>query len=258
MLRTRSGTAVRMDDVTVNQLQALENLESLLFSANTTANKDGTMFANLNESSTLTLISTMKHAVMNSTVRRLVLLLVNSLKENTPQETRTQLIEALLRMPINHKLSDTQQDSVSTLPEKRVEHVSEKLNGKSTLVTVTPPNILLETSPISTITQPDFQDKHLSITQLSATNLQSQGGKNSQTATSEAPQVRTAARSKGRRLVRVKITTERPLVMPKMTSSSEKHSQPKDFTKEDDSLPQSDTRAVELLQSLYSLASRWG
>ena len=258
MLTTRSGTDVRMDDVTANQLQALEDLQSMLFSANTTATKDGTMFANLNESSTLTLISTMKQAVMNSTVRRLVLLLVNSLKENTPQETRAQLIEALLRMPINHKLSDTQQGSVSTLLEKRVEHVSEKLNGKSTLVTVTPPSILLETSPISTITQPDFQDKHLSITQVSATNLQTRGGKNSQTATSEAPQVRAAARSKGRRIVRVKITTERTLVMPRMTSSSEKHSQPKDFTKEGDSLPQSDTRAVELLQSLYSLASRWG
>jgi hypothetical protein len=258
MLRTRSGTDVRMDDVIANQLQALEDLQSMLFSANTTATKDGTMFANLNESSTLTLISTMKQAVMNSTVRRLVLLLVNSLKENTPQETRTQLIEALLRMPVNHKPSDSQQDSVSTLLEKRVEHVSEKLNGKSTLVTVTPPNIVLETSPISTITQPDFQDKHLSITQVSATNLQSQRGKNSQTATSEAPQVRTVARSKGRRLVRVKITTERPLVIPKMTSSSEKHSQPKDITKESDSLPPSDTRAVELLQSLYSLASRWG
>ena len=257
-LRTRSGTDVRMDDVTANQLQVLEDLQSMLFSANTTATKDGTMFGNLNESSTLTLISTMKQAVMNSTVRRLVLLLVNSLKENTPQETRTQLIEALLRMPVNHKPSDAQQDSISTLLEKRVEHVSEKLNGKSTLVNVTPPSILLETSPTSTITQPDFQDKHLSITQVSATNLQSRGGKNSQTATSEAPQVRTAARSKGRRLVRVKITTERPLVTPRMTSSSEKHSQPTDFTKEGDSLPQSDTRAVELLQSLYSLASRWG
>jgi len=257
MHRTRSGTDVGMDNVTANQLQALEDLQSMLFYANTTATKDGTMFANLNESSTLTLISTMKQAVMNSTVRRLVLLLVNSLKENTPQETRAQLIEALLRMPINHKLSETQQDSVSTLLEKKVENVSEKLNGKSALVTVTPPSILLETSPISTITQPDFQDKHLSITQVSATNLQSRGGKNSQTATSETPQVRTAARSKGRRIVRVKITTERPLVTPRMTSSSEKHSEPKDFTKEGDSLPQSDTRAVELLQSLYSLASRW-
>lgn len=258
MLRTRSGTDVRMDDVTAKQLQALEDLQSMLFSANTTATKDGTTFANLNESSTLTLISTMKQAVMNSTVRRLVLLLVNSLKENTPQETRARLIEALLRMPINHKLSDAQQDSVSTLLEKRVEQVSEKLNGKSTLLTATPSSILLETSPISTITQPDFQDKHLSNTQVSATNLQSEGGKNSQTATSEVPQVRTAARSKARRLVRVKITTERPLVMPRMTSSSEKHSQAKDVTKEGDSLPHSDTRAVELLQSLYSLASRWG
>jgi len=126
------------------------------------------------------------------------------------------------------------------------------------LLTATPSSILLETSPISTITQPDFQDKHLSNTQVSATNLQSEGGKNSQTATSEVPQVRTAARSKARRLVRVKITTERPLVMPRMTSSSEKHSQAKDVTKEGDSLPHSDTRAVELLQSLYSLASRWG
>ena len=258
VLRTRSGTNVRMDDVTANQLQALEDLQSFLFSDNITAANDGTMFANLNESSTLTLISTMKQAVMNSTVRRLVLLLVNSLKENTPQETRTQLIEALLRMPLNHKPSDSQQDSVSTLLEERVEHLSEKLNGKSTLVTVTSPSTLIETSPISTITQPDFQDKDLSITQASATNIWSHGGKNSQTATSEVPPVRTAARSKGRRLVRIKTTTERPLVMPSMTSSSEKYSQPKDFTKEGDSLPQSDTRAVELLQSLYSLASRWG
>jgi hypothetical protein len=256
--RTSSGTDVTMDDVTSDQLQALEDLQAMLFSGNTTAAKDGAMFSNLNESSTLSLISTMKQAVMNSTVRRLVLLLVNSLKENTPQETRTQLIEALLRMPANHKPSDAQQDSVSTLLEKRVEHLSEQLNGKNTSITVTHPSTLHEKSQISMITEPDFGNKHFSNTQVSATNFRSQGGKNSQTATSEVPQVRTAARVKGRRLVRVKTTTERPGVMPSMTSSLEKYSQPKEFTKEGDLLPQSDTRAVELLQSLYSLASRWG
>lgn len=255
--RKSSGTDVRMDDVTADQLQALEDLQAMLISTNTTTAKDGTMFGSLNESTTLSLINTMKQAVMNSTVRRLVLLLVNSLKGNTPQETRTQLIEALLRMPANPKPSDAQ-GSISTLLNKRVEHLSEQPNGKNTSVTVAHPSILHETSRISMITQPDLGNKHLSNTQASATNFHSQGRKNSPTANSDVPQVRTVARGKGRRLVRVKITTERAVVMPSVTSSLEKYSQPKDITKEGDSLPQSDTRAVELLQSLYSLASRWG
>jgi hypothetical protein len=237
--RTSSGTDVRMDDVTAEQLKALEDLQAMVFSTNTTAAKDGTMFSNLNESSTLSLISTMKEAVMNSTVRRLVLLLVNSLKENTPQETRKQLIEALLRMPAHHKPSDSQQDSVSTFLKERVELLSEEQSGKITSVTAT---------------KPDFENNYSSITEVPTTNLRSQGAKDSLTTTSEVPQVRTAARSKTRRIVRVKTTTQRPSVMPGVTSSLERHSQPK----EGDLVPQSDTRAVELLQSLYSLASRWG
>jgi len=43
-----------------------------------------------------------------------------------------------------------------------------------------------------------------------------------------------------------------------MESSQEENPGPEDLAEEGDTLPQSDTRAIELLRSLYSLASRWG
>jgi hypothetical protein len=261
--RTSVEADLRMDDVTTDQLQALEDIQTMLFPANSTMSKDGTMFNNLNRSSTLSLINTMKQAVTNSTVRRLVLLLVNSLKENTPEETQSHLIAALLRIPVDHKLSEAEQVSVSTLLQQRMESLTEKSNEEHTPVTVSqckshPNDFLEKSSQIPMIEQSDCENKHLTTTQASATKFRTRGRKNPQILTAQEHPTTVAVQSKGRRPVRLRTTTESSRTEPSVTSSLEKESGSEDLAKEGDSLPPSDTRAVELLRSLYSLASRWG
>ncbi|PNF29811.1 hypothetical protein B7P43_G10073 [Cryptotermes secundus] len=260
MSRTSLETDLNVDDGTTDQLQALENLQKILFFANSTTAEEGSMYGNLNESNTLSLINAMKQAVTNSTVQRLVLLLVSSFRENAPQETRLQLINALLRMPVDHRLSEAQQDSVSTLLKESMEFLSEKSSERDTATTVSgckshPSSILETSSQNSMITQPNFENKHLITTDVPATKFRTRGRKNPQVATPQVhPITTTTVHSKGRRLVRVRVISERPRTVPSTTSSVEEISQPEEGA----SLPQSDTRAVELLRSLYSLASRWG
>jgi hypothetical protein len=250
-------TDLRMDNVTTDQLQALEDIQTMLFPVNSTVGGGGTMIDNLNQSSTLSLINTMKQVVTNSTVRRLVLLLVNGLKENTPEETRSHLIAALLRMPVDRKLSEVQQVPVSTLLHQRIESSSEKSNGEYAPITVSQykshPSVFLEkSSQISITEQPVPENKHLTATQASATKSHTRERKYPQVATPQAHPTTVAVQSKGRRPVRLRSTTD-----SSWTSSLEKDSGSEDLPKGDPP-PQSDTRAVELLRSLYSLASRWG
>jgi hypothetical protein len=155
-------------------------------------------------------------------------------------------------MPVDHRLSGAQQDSISGLLKESVEFSSEKSSGRDTAVTVSgckshPSSVLEISSPNFMITQPNFENKQLTTTEVPATKFRTRGRKNPQAATA-------AVHSKGRRLVRVRVTSESPQTVPSTTSSLEEISQPEGGA----SLPQSDTRAVELLRSLYSLASKWG
>jgi hypothetical protein len=257
MSRTSLGTDLKMDNLTADQLQALENLKTVLISANSTVHEDGSTYASLNESSTHSLINAMKKAVTNSTVRRLVLLLVSSFMESTPEETRSQLINALVTMPLDRKLSEAQKDSVSALLKECMKFLPEKSSERDATVTVSGckshPSSVIETSQHSMITQANTESKDLTMTEVPATKFRIRGRKNPQAATSQAHPI-TTVHSKGRRLVRVRVTTDSPQTVPSMTPSLEEISQPKETA----SLPPSDTRAVELLRSLYSLASRWG
>ncbi|KAJ4428545.1 hypothetical protein ANN_24589 [Periplaneta americana] len=261
--RTGIDDDLKLEDVTSDQLQALEDLQTMLFPANTTMAEDGTMFGNLNQSSTLSLINTMKQAVTNSTVRRLVLLLVNSLKDNTPEEARTLLIEALLRMPVDRDVSESQQSSISA-SQQRVEPLPDK--SSRSIVKDVRVNEAKDKSSL-TVQKDDSQEKYASkdtasevkftTTQQPTTTFRVRGRKNPQTSTT-VTEPTTTTRSKGRKPVRLRTTTEVPQTESSITSSLEGDSDFEDIAKEGDSLPQSDTRAVELLRSLYTLASRWG
>jgi hypothetical protein len=253
--RTSVDADLRMDDVTTDQLQAFKDIQTMLFTANSSMSEDGTMFNNLNGSSTLSLINTMKQAVTNATVRRLVLLLVNSMKENTSEETRSRLIAALLRMPIDCKMAER-------TPE-RIESLTEKSNGDHTPVTMSQykshPSVFIEkSSQISINEQPDLGNKHLTTPQASARKFHTQGRTNPQIVTPQEHPAIVAVQSEGRRPVRLRTTTDSSWTVPSMTSSKEKNSGSEDLAKESGSLPPSDARAVELLRSLYTLASRWG
>jgi hypothetical protein len=257
MPRRSLETDLNMGNLTTDQLQALENLKTVLFSANSTIDEDGSMYSSVNESSAHSLINSMKKAVTNSTVQRLVLLLVSSFVETTPEETRSQLINALLRMPLNHKLSEAQKDSVSALLKESMKFLPEESSERHDAITVSgceshPSSVVETTSQHSVITQPVSESEHLTMTEVPATKFRTRGKKKPQAATSQAHPIATA-HSKGRRLVRVRVTTDSPQTMPS-PSSLEEISQPEEIA----SLQPSDTRAVELLRSLYSLASRWG
>jgi hypothetical protein len=258
MSRTSLGTGLKMDNLTADQLQALENLKTVLFSANSTVHEDGSTYGSLNESGTHSLINAMKKAVTNATVRRLVLLLVSSFMESTPDETRSQLVNALITMPLDHKLSEAQKDSVSALPKERMKFLPEKSSEGDATITVSGykshPSLVVETSSQHSMnSQANSESKDLTMTEVPATKFRTRGRKNPQAPTSQAHPI-TTVHSKGRRLVRVRVTTDSPRTVPSTTSPLEEISQPKETA----SLPPSDTRAVELLRSLYSLASRWG
>jgi hypothetical protein len=252
LARTSLDTDLKLDNVTMDQLQALENLTTMLFS-----DEDRSKYGNLNESNAHSLINAMRKAVTNSTVRRLVLLLVSSFKESTPQETRSQLINALLRMPVDHKVSEPQQDSLSALLKDTMTFLPEKSRRGDAAVTLpgckSHPSSDHSSSQHSVITEPNSEDKELTTAKVLATKFRTRGRQNPQAAVSQTHPI-TTVNNKGRRVVRIRVTTDSPQTTPSTTPSVEEVSQPEDIVP----LRPSDTRAVELLQSLYSLASRWG
>ncbi|XP_023290507.1 uncharacterized protein LOC105697880 [Orussus abietinus] len=74
------------------------------------------MFGKLNASSTNTLMKVMKQADNNSTVRQLVLLLIshcNGPMNKTMEQEKEQLLDALLRLPVNEFTSEESRDIVS-------------------------------------------------------------------------------------------------------------------------------------------------
>lgn len=86
---------------------------------NTTENevlKAQEMFGKLNETSSSTLMRVMKQADSNETVRQLVLLLIshcNGPRNKTMEQEREQLLDALLRMPVNEFSSEESREIVA-------------------------------------------------------------------------------------------------------------------------------------------------
>ncbi|KAJ9588514.1 hypothetical protein L9F63_018126 [Diploptera punctata] len=269
-LTASSEVSLSVEDVTSEQLQALEDLQNMIFPENMTISEDGSMFGNLNQSSTLSIINTMKEAVTNSTVRRLVLLLVNNLKENTPEDTRRQLIEALLKMPIDRSKSATKDESFMVMfGEKEKSDKLPRPSGKGS------PIISGEqkksSSKNSNSQTKIAQNKKLDIDGKTTTSTQSpfrtRARKTTQTTTLPPDTTTTSTtiltvtpvRSKSRRPSKLKTSTVSPhTTVSTIGRSSSLETEIEDLATEADTLPQADTRAVELLKSLYSLASRWG
>ncbi|PSN28953.1 hypothetical protein C0J52_28165, partial [Blattella germanica] len=262
-LTASSEMNLSIEDVTSEQLQALEDLQTMLFPENITMSEDGTMFGNLNQSSTLSLINTMKEAVTNSTVRRLVLLLVNSLKENTPEETRKQLIEALLRMPIDRTASNTKEELIMARIDKSQSDKSSRSIGNSAPINDADLKKVSKLKNSETNTK-TVENKE-SVSQAKITTqppFRTRTKKPTQTTTKEPEMTTTSpsttARSKGKKTARLRSSTEKPQTTTGRAASQGGEVALEDIATEADTLPQSDTRAVELLRSLYSLASRWG
>ncbi|XP_024936378.1 uncharacterized threonine-rich GPI-anchored glycoprotein PJ4664.02 isoform X2 [Cephus cinctus] len=180
------------------------------------------MFGNLNASSSNTLMRIMKQAENNSTVRQLVLLLINHCigpTNKTTEEEKERLLNALLRMPVNEF---SQGES------------TEILHGLNRL------NLPAGRSRVSMRSNTKSRGRTSSRTSTTTT-------------TSGTPPI-TTFRSKARR--RFKSTTESPAILSRRSddgySGEAKNSLP--LVSES----ASDNRALELLRSLYAIAAKWG
>lgn len=125
LITTRSSiTTTITSSVTSTNSVSRDNLASTLlpFAANAfnaTENeviKAQEMFGKLNETSSNTLMRVMKQADSNETVRQLVLLLIsycNGPKDKTTEQEREQLLDALLRLPVNEFTSEESREIIA-------------------------------------------------------------------------------------------------------------------------------------------------
>lgn len=124
IITTRSSiTTTITSSVTTNSVSRDNRASTLLpFAANalnTTENeviKAQEMFGKLNETSSNTLMRVMKQADNNETVRQLVLLLIshcNGPRNKTTEQQKEQLLDALLRLPVNEFSSEESREIVA-------------------------------------------------------------------------------------------------------------------------------------------------
>ncbi|XP_050424052.1 uncharacterized protein LOC126835474 [Adelges cooleyi] len=171
------------------------------------------MFGHLNETEAGILINVMKTAESNDTVKRLVLLLVNDPnKDNDPEQTRNNIIEALL--------------------ENRSTETAAYLT-----TTATPIGNPTDPAPSADVSAIPFGQR-----------LKDDG-----TPVQSGQQHRKARKGTRRRVVHRSRSTSTTTTTPAPTTSS--------WQGANDIGPglsdESDARAVELLKSLYSIASKW-
>ncbi|XP_011160540.2 mucin-5AC isoform X1 [Solenopsis invicta] len=85
------------------------------------------MFGKLNETSSNTLMRVMKQADNNATVRQLVLLLIkhcNGPKDKTMEQEKEQLLDALLRMPVNEFSSEESREIIAGINRLNLSNIS--------------------------------------------------------------------------------------------------------------------------------------
>lgn len=283
----------------------------------TMMNKAKEMFGGLNESSANTLMNVMKKADKNTTVRRLILLLVQTCDDDhnkTIEASRTALLDALMRIPYApEEVSVTQNPTIADLeqtvdyepkttirsPDYSTRRIDEIIDtddsiypavslktkgrqGKRIDFDASYPNSLQETqkstsvvtevpltttsaatttstttqAPITTVTEALI----VPTTDSKSALTEPPTSKATETTLAEstntvAPVVTVKMSRRGQRKFYVK-TTKTP-IYPKAEEKSTAAEKQTLSSVEDHSVP-SDTRALELLRSLYSLAARWG
>ncbi|KAK2582946.1 hypothetical protein KPH14_009007 [Odynerus spinipes] len=172
------------------------------------------IFGKLNESSSDTLMKVMKQADTNETVRQLVLLLINHCNgpmNKTMEEEKEQLLNALLKMPVNRFSSEESREIVAginrlSLPiGKKMPSRSSEENSRTT----------------------------------------------SNAASTTEPSITTFRSRKGRKF---RTTTENSSVLSRRSDDPEALEAIEPLSE----TSASDTRALDLLRSLYSVAAKWG
>lgn len=184
---------------------------------------------NMTETTANTLMKVMEMAATNVTYRRLVLLLVSdkSGKNKTVEETRLSLLKALLTPVVNAE------QAITDFP---IDHTSRLI-------------------------QPELTFKSGNVRISKSIKPETEGNKNTveQLAKSGAPTkvVRRVKVSRG--LAQAESNNrEGNLGLIRRTIENSKTPQPKTNSLNGNDIVDSDSRAVDLLRSLYSLATRWG
>ncbi|XP_048512385.1 mucin-5AC isoform X2 [Athalia rosae] len=184
------------------------------------------MFGNLNASSTNTLMRVMKQADNNSTVRQLVLLLISHCKgpmNKTMEEEKEQLLDALLRMPVNEFSSEESRDIIAGI--HKLQLPIGRPSSSSSSSSVSSSSVSSATSVEEPATAPS------TTTSVSVTTYRSRRGRKFRTST-EDPK-------------------------PPTRSGDGDNSQSGNSLSIEAGSP-SDNRALELLRSLYTIAAKWG
>ncbi|XP_076177357.1 chitin-binding domain protein thawb, partial [Ptiloglossa arizonensis] len=218
LITTRSSitTTITSSITSTNSLPQEALVSSLLpYTVSSNENLNGTekevaekLFGKLNASSTSTLMRVMKQADNNETVRQLVLLLVrhcNDPVNKTMQREKEELLNALLRLPVNEFASEESRNVVAGINRLTVSSVDQTTRARSP-------------SSAATFTEPPV----------------------------------TTFRSKKSR--RFRTTTESSAGIVRR---SEKTTDSVNSLQEDETSA-SDGRALELLRSLYTIATKWG
>lgn len=151
IITTRSSitTTITSSVTTSSNSASRDNLSSTLLpfavtasTWNTTENeviKAQEMFGKLNETSSETLMQVMKQADSNETVRQLVLLLIshcNGPRNKTLEQEKEQLLDALLRMPVNEFGSDESREIVAGISKLHLPIGNENIFNISILIYV--------------------------------------------------------------------------------------------------------------------------
>ncbi|XP_020288398.1 mucin-5AC isoform X2 [Pseudomyrmex gracilis] len=233
IITTRSSITTTITSSVTSTNTLRDNLSTLLpFAAtsdnmlNTTENeiiKAHEMFGKLNETSTNTLMRVMKQADSNETVRQLVLLLIshcNGPRNKTMEQEREQLLEALLRMPVNEFSSEESREIVASINRVNLPTGKTRVAALSSSTTASPTKASRGSSVRPTPSHP------------SITTFRSRTGRRFRTTTESA------ANSFARRSDDVVPDTNNSLSEDENTAS--------------------DNRALELLRSLYTIAAKWG
>ncbi|XP_011882263.1 PREDICTED: mucin-5AC [Vollenhovia emeryi] len=229
IITTRSSiTTTITSSVTSTNAASRDNLSSTLLplatgsALNTTENeviKAHEMFGNLNETSSNTLMRVMKQADSNATVRQLVLLLINHCngpRNKTMEQEKEQLIDALLRLPVNEFSSEESREIIAGINRLNI--------PISKLRTVALSNSTTIRTPRASTVRP----------------------------TPSAPSITTFRSRTGRKF---RTTTESASVLARR--SDDAVSETNNSLSENEATA-SDSRALELLRSLYTIAAKWG
>lgn len=242
------------------------------------------MFGNLNETQVNHLMNVMKKAEENKTVKRLILLLIQTCDgddhNKTLEESRSALLNALIGMD---NAGNDNRNEIKIINTRREKSLRTTTTSTTEIPVTTYKSVNHERYTSSESISKELDDAEPTTNSFESTTVfQSRSNFfESESTTTEAEIVTTEVPS----TTTTTTTTEQPITLPSNTRSRSIESKPKFRLKPNSSLKaghvrhqkslgahddyvaessqavehkRADARALELLRSLYSLASRWG